>query len=166
MRDHPGNGVCTLRAAIQEAEAQATDDTIDFDIPASDPGYNGSFWTIGLFSALPDLIGNLTMQGPGEALLTIARSATESFRIFTVSGTETIDLSGLTLTNGDAGGDNGGAILNEGGGTLNVTNCTVNSNHANRGAGTSNQSTSTTNVINSTVSNSSLRSPLTFAGRA
>ena len=78
----PGNGVCTLRAAIQEAVAQATDDSNYFDIPTTDPGYNGTFWTISLLSALPDLSTNLTIQGLGPALLTVTRSLISSFRIF------------------------------------------------------------------------------------
>src|SRR2546426_10288593 len=36
----PGNGVCTLRAALQEANGSPALDTIRFSIPTSDPGYN------------------------------------------------------------------------------------------------------------------------------
>src|SRR5438874_4925567 len=35
-----GNGVCTLRAAIEEANAHAGGDGISFSIPTTDPGYN------------------------------------------------------------------------------------------------------------------------------
>src|SRR5262245_3954737 len=74
-----GNGVCTLRAAIEEANAQPTDDTISFDIPLTDPGYNGTSWTIGLLSVLPDLSTNITVDGPGAGLLTVTRSSTSFF---------------------------------------------------------------------------------------
>src|SRR4051794_14713877 len=66
-------GKCTLRAAIQEANANSTDDTIEFNIPTSDPGYNGSSWTIKLSSALPMLSTALTINGPGQNLLSIER---------------------------------------------------------------------------------------------
>src|SRR5204863_9876104 len=51
-----GNGVCTLRAAIQEAIANTnTTLGITFGIPTTDPGYNAQTgaWTINLGSALP-----------------------------------------------------------------------------------------------------------------
>jgi CSLREA domain-containing protein len=83
----PGNSVCTLRAAIEEANAQATDDTISFDLPLTDPGYDGTSWTISLLSALPDLSSNMTIEGPGPDLLAVTRSSTGFFRIFTVTST-------------------------------------------------------------------------------
>ena len=43
---------CTLRAAIQEANAQLGPDTINFNIPTTDPGYNGEWWTIRIDPAL------------------------------------------------------------------------------------------------------------------
>ena len=46
---------CTLRAAIQEANALPGHDTINFDIPTTDPGYNGQWWTIRLLLDLPSL---------------------------------------------------------------------------------------------------------------
>jgi hypothetical protein len=60
------NGKCSLRAAIQETNAQPSDDTIDFNIPKTDPGYDGfTTWTINLNSALPNLSTNVTINGPG-----------------------------------------------------------------------------------------------------
>lgn len=38
--------LCTLRAAIQEANLNPGPDTILFNIPETDPGYNGQWWTI------------------------------------------------------------------------------------------------------------------------
>ncbi len=61
---NPGNGVCatagavcTLRAAIQEANANGVPDTIAFSIPLSDPGYNAGtgVFTISVTSLLPTL---------------------------------------------------------------------------------------------------------------
>ena len=47
-----GNGVCTLRAAIEEANAHAGGDGISFSIPTTDPGYSNGIWTI-FTNALP-----------------------------------------------------------------------------------------------------------------
>ncbi|HEV7473600.1 MAG TPA: Calx-beta domain-containing protein [Pyrinomonadaceae bacterium] len=99
-----GNGVCdtsaapgdqcTLRAAMQEAEAAFGGDTITFNLPSPS--------TITLNSALPDILSRLTITGPGSSLLTVTRSTaggTPDFRIFfAVNATTTI--SGLTITNG------------------------------------------------------------------
>lgn len=47
---------CSLREAIQAANANPGPDAVAFDIPASDPGYNPSgWWTIRPASELPDL---------------------------------------------------------------------------------------------------------------
>jgi CSLREA domain-containing protein len=47
---------CSLREAIAAANARAGADTIAFDIPPSDPGYNaGGWWTIRPASPLPEL---------------------------------------------------------------------------------------------------------------
>src|SRR5712692_9164441 len=60
----PGNGVCTLRAAIEEANATAATDTIAFNIPGSGP------YTIRPTSALPTITDPVTIDGttqPGFA---------------------------------------------------------------------------------------------------
>src|SRR2546423_4828682 len=40
-----GTGKCTLRAAIEVANAHAGDNSIRIAIPTSDPNFNGTFWT-------------------------------------------------------------------------------------------------------------------------
>ncbi len=50
-----GTGHCTLRAAIEASNLHPGADGIRFGIPTSDPGYNGTFWTINLTQALPDI---------------------------------------------------------------------------------------------------------------
>lgn len=61
------SGVCTLRAAIQQANATAGSHTISFNIPTSDSGYNASLgvWTISVSSTrLPAIsVGNVTIDG-------------------------------------------------------------------------------------------------------
>ena len=121
-----GNGICdtsaaagdqcTLRAAIQEANSVAGDDTINFSITG----------TINLTGALPSLTTNMTINGPGSALLTVRRNSGGDYRIFTVpptTTTSTIAISGLTVTNGrtsDTAVDEreGGGIRNAGALTL------------------------------------------------
>ncbi|MGB8359975.1 MAG: right-handed parallel beta-helix repeat-containing protein, partial [Acidimicrobiia bacterium] len=45
---------CTLRAAIEEANASAVDE-ISFDIPNSDPGFSGGTWVIEPAAVLPSI---------------------------------------------------------------------------------------------------------------
>src|SRR5438132_11181471 len=74
-----GNGVCTLRAAIEEANAHAGGDGISFSIPASDPGYSNGMWAVRLTKALPNVSDSVNITGPGVDKLIVQRS--------TVSGT-------------------------------------------------------------------------------
>src|SRR5262245_49712235 len=74
------SGSDSLRAAIEQANLDAAQDTIEF-APAV-PG------TITLTSALPDLSTDIILSGPGASALTVARSAapgTPGFRIFNVT---------------------------------------------------------------------------------
>jgi CSLREA domain-containing protein len=123
---------CTLRAAVQEANASGTDDTITFAA-----SLNGG--VISLSTALPDITGNLNVTGPGPGSLTVQRStapATPRFRILTVTGSAiTLSLSGLTLSNGhtadgsaSGNGEHGGAILVSFGNTLTLMNVAISGN--------------------------------------
>ena len=138
-----GTGHCTLRAAIQVANFNTGDDGIFFDIPTTDPGYSNGVWTINLGTALPDLTSNINISGPGAAMLIVQRSfsAPAEFRVFNITGTSTVTLSGLTIRNGKVSNDEGGGIQNTG--TLNVTNCTLVGNSASRGGGITNASAGT-----------------------
>jgi hypothetical protein len=146
-----GTGHCTLRAAIEVANFNAGDDGIFFDIPTTDPGYSNGVWTINLGTALPDLSTNISISGPGAAMLTVQRSFTTptQFRVFKITDTSTVTLSGLTIRNGKIG-DLGGGIQNTG--TLNATNCTVAGNSGIRGGGISNGDTGSAHVNNCTLS--------------
>lgn len=167
------NGKCTLRAAIQEANFAASDDTINFSLPANS--------TINLLSALPAIDGNVVINGPGANTLTVQRSTaggTPNFRVFAINPSRTVNISGLTISNGsmvDAPGNDGAGILNQGiltlstctvsgnttprsgggvannGGTMTVTGCTITGNSAGvAGSGVVNSGTLTIN--NSTIS--------------
>jgi hypothetical protein len=102
---------CTLRDAIQKANAAAGDDVIEFSIPATDPFCNAGDvgrCTINLSSALPDLTTNIETRGSGADKLTVQRNSGGDYRVFTVSATGTVSFSGVTLSGGNAGTGAGG----------------------------------------------------------
>jgi len=138
-KTHSG-GPCTLRAAIESANVNANTDAIQFNLPV------GSVITT--TSKLPDLSTNMSITGPGAAQLTVRNVTTLHLRIFNVMTSGTVTISGLTISNGSAGG-----LSNLGAGTLNVTSCTVttNGNGTTLGAGIFNGSNGTANVTNSTI---------------
>ena len=117
-------GPGTLRAAIEQANLDAAQDTIDLA-----PAVTG---TITLSTALPDLSTNMIIAGPGSSALSVARSGadgTPDFRIFTVMAGVEVSISGLTITGGRAG--SGGGISNSG--TMTLTDCTISGNSAGGG---------------------------------
>src|SRR5882724_11864086 len=65
-----GTGACTLRAAIQQANADAGAELITFAPTLT----SGGPATIALLSVLPDLSSDMTISGPGANLLTVQRS--------------------------------------------------------------------------------------------
>jgi hypothetical protein len=149
------SGVGTLRSAIDQANLDPAQDTIDFA-----PSVTG---TISLSSALPDLSTNMILDGPGASVLTVARrgnAGTSKFRIFTVPEGAELTISGLTISGGRGDTFNppftfpralnvGGGIDNAG--TLTLANCTISGNAASDyGGGINNHGTLT--VTNSTIS--------------
>ena len=142
-----GSGVCTLRAAIQESNANGTDDVINF--PLSLIGT-----TITLNTALPAISGNLILTGLGSTAMTVQRSTaggTPDFRIFTINANYTVFISGLKISNGNATadfpGNIGGAVLNQG--TMVLNECLVTGNSAAGGGGVFNRGTML--IANSTI---------------
>jgi len=120
-------GVCTLRAAMDEAGALAGADTITFSLP--DPS------TITLATALPDIAGDLAINGPGPQSLTVERGESGAFRVFTVQS-GTVAISGMTITRGFATGATamGGGILNGGDLTVDEVELFLNQAEANGGS--------------------------------
>ena len=129
------SGPGSLRAAV------AAGNTITFDpavfAAASMPH------VISLLSELPPLNSNMTIAGPGKGVLTVRRSGaagTPLFRIFTINGGTLEDgpfvtISGLTISNGNAGslGGGGGAANNYG--RFTFKDCTISGNSAFLGGG-------------------------------
>jgi CSLREA domain-containing protein len=109
------NGVCTLRAAIQQANADPSGDVIGVRVTG----------TINLTSALPNISTSMTIDGQGAGLLTVRRNRAEPYRIFTIGAGAGVRISGLAVSNGLApppvsGGDPGG-----GGGIYNAGDLTL-----------------------------------------
>ncbi len=102
----PGNGVCadasgncTLRAAVIEANALASDDEIAFS-----PTLSGQTITLGSVIAVFNN-GTLRINGLGANVLTV--SGNNATRIFTVNTNANATISRLTITNGAVSGTNG-----------------------------------------------------------
>ncbi|HKG98184.1 MAG TPA: choice-of-anchor Q domain-containing protein, partial [Pyrinomonadaceae bacterium] len=133
-----GGGACTLRAALQEANALAGDDTINFSVTG----------TINLTGALPDITSNININGTGSAVLTVRRDTGGDYRIFFLDN-HNVSISGMTITNGKspdgaAGsgqpGRPGGGIW-QAGGSLTLTDVVITANRTGNGATIGNNNT-------------------------
>ncbi|HKQ04322.1 MAG TPA: HYR domain-containing protein [Blastocatellia bacterium] len=168
-RDDSGEG--SLRQAIMDANANPGPDTIEFD--------KSAWGTITLTSGELLITDDLTITGPGPFTLTI--SGNHQSRIFEIGSSATVDISGLTISDGGLAGVNGGGIYNQGTlmltnvvlsgnsvsggmdgggifnlGTLTITNSTLSGNSAGRnGGGVYNFGSSSLTIINSTLSGNS-----------
>jgi predicted outer membrane repeat protein len=105
----PGNNVCTLRAFIQETNAQPGPDTIV--VPAGH--YKLTITGEGEDNAATgdlDILDELTIVGANAATTVIDGNQID--RVFHIIGIKT-SISNVTVTNGDASGEEGGGgILN------------------------------------------------------
>ncbi|GEM_PF-842083 len=98
---------CTLRAALQEANAQSGSDEITFDIPTSDPNYDPitQVWTISPTSPLPvvtDAVIIDALTQPGAQANSIAADDTTKGHLnadlkIVLSGVQAGSASGLVL---------------------------------------------------------------------
>jgi CSLREA domain-containing protein len=183
-----GNGVCatsgavcTLRAAIQEANANVCavgSIAINFSVTGS----------ITLGSALPTITHEVVINGPGVASLTIDGNNATNIFVVQMSPGKSSTISNLTIANGqvsNAGlgagltstnvgtvnitncvmhhnnqigsGASGGALYQVANGTLNITDSTIRDNSANNGdgGGLFNNTTGTVNILRSTFNNNS-----------
>jgi CSLREA domain-containing protein len=86
---------CTLREAIMAANSAPTDDGIDFFVTG----------VINLTSRLPDITDSMEIQGPGAEMLTVqGQEPGSAGRIFNVTTTGLVIISGLTISKGIPGG--------------------------------------------------------------
>src|SRR5687767_5420225 len=145
----PGVGVCdatecTLREAITAANAALGVETITFDIAGAGPH------AIQLGGALPALAESVDIVNTSSESITVRRNTGGNYRVFTVNSGQTVNLSGLIITNGNTS-TFGGGVLNSG--TLTLVNITVTGNTAAvSGGGIFNSSSSTLTITNSTIS--------------
>ncbi len=96
------SGAGSLRQAISSANAVPDADTIEFD-----SALNGQAITLG--GTALSITSPLSINGPGADLLTI--SANFASRVFSITAPGMpVSISGLTITQGHAGGGNGGGI--------------------------------------------------------
>ena len=107
-------GTGSLRAAITTA---GNGDIIDFA--------HGLHGTITLASDLP-ISHSVTINGPGANKLSV--SGNDANRVFDISGSASVSIGGLTITDGQA--SVGGGILLEGSAGLSLSDCTLTDNVA------------------------------------
>ena len=119
--------------SLRQAINTANDDTTDSqEIISFAAGLTG---TINLSTALPNLANNISITGPGASNLKINRvSSAANFSIFTIHSGRTVNISNITIENGNAGtATYGGGICSFG--TLTLTNNTFTDNTATVGGG-------------------------------
>jgi predicted outer membrane repeat protein len=141
------SGAGSLRAAIEQANIDAAQDTITF--ASSVTG------TISLLTALPDLSNSMNIVGPGPSALTVASNRSSLYGIFTVLPGAKVAISGLTITGGLSPGG-GSGIDNFG--TLSIANDVISGNTAPAieldytGAGGGIYNSGTLSITDSTIS--------------
>jgi CSLREA domain-containing protein len=145
-----GNGVCTLRAAIQETNALAGADTIKLQSGATyvltragddNTAFNGDL----------DISDDVTIDRAGSATTSINGGGLD--RVFQIQNSKTVTFNNLTIRGGSA--PTGGGIYN--GGTLTLNDSTVRDNQArtnSSGGGIANFSGTLTINSSAIVSNS------------
>src|SRR5947207_6023428 len=154
------NGSGSLRQAFADAN---DGDTIQFD-----PTLNGQ--TITLTSAELAIDKSITISGPGPGLLGVSRDQqATSFRVFHLLPNQTVEISGLTISNGQLQSENGGGILNDHA-TLTMINCAISGNVANgvsptQAGGGGIYNNGTLSLVNSTVTGNSSHGPCSYGRR-
>lgn len=129
------SGAGSLRQAILDANAAAGADTIVFS------GVSGK---ITLATELPAITGSdhLGITGTGKSLMI---SGGNSVRVFDIAAGAVASISNLSIVEGNAGSNAGGAIRNSG--TLNLAGVTIADSTAADGGGLSNESAASTAVL-------------------
>jgi CSLREA domain-containing protein len=137
---------CSLREAVRDANFLATDDTIN--LPAGSFGLTGAAGEDAAATGDLDVAagkGKLTVNGRSARSTVIDGGGVD--RVFDSVGGAILELSGLTVRNGN-GAPSGGGI--NGAATVTLTDVAVSGNRAAQGAGIAN--TGSLTLIRSTVS--------------
>lgn len=142
------DGLCTLRAAIQESNALGGDDTIMLPAGTYTLTIEGLLDDKGLLGDL-DIQDNLTLTGEGAQSTIIDGNQLDRV-LHIINGYTVVEISGVTIRNGNTPFSlGGGGMLNQGTLTLNDSIVTSNSSEES-GGGIYNQGVLT--VGNSTIS--------------
>lgn len=135
-------GLCTLRAAIQEANALAGADTINFD-PV--------FFTVQriiLLNTSYVITDSVTINGTSPNLLIL--DGNNDVRIFNIDNSgATVSISNLTIENGYVGEGSGAGIRNLG--NLTLSNIVFRNNEVRLGSGGAISNSGSLNLSNSTL---------------
>jgi large repetitive protein len=127
-----GNHECTLRAAIQEANALFGTDTIEVPAGTIVLTLAGAGENLSASGDL-DITDGVRILGAGMDQTIIDGGGLD--RVFHLSTTARIEMQGLTIRNGVASGASGGGILLENTGGLDLTDVRITGNSAQSGGG-------------------------------
>ncbi|MBX7104849.1 MAG: right-handed parallel beta-helix repeat-containing protein, partial [Gemmataceae bacterium] len=145
------SGPGSLRQAVLDANIDADTSGITFD-----PAVFAGATTVTLTGGEIPVTESVSITGQGANLTTL--SGFNPNRLFAITGTTTLTLTGLTVCQGSGG--NGGAINVGVGGSVALNSCTVRDNHASfggaiyfaNGAGTSSLTATATTFSNNSSS--------------
>jgi len=139
------SGAGSLRQAVMDANVCPGSATITFAPSA--------YGTITLTNGELFITNDLSILGPGVTNVTVNGNHTS--RVFYINPSNTVTIAGLTITNGNVGGQLGGAIRNDHA-TLTVSNCVITGSSAADGGGILNDGNggrgASLTIINSTLS--------------
>lgn len=139
---------CTLRAAINEAGLNASNDTIGFSVTGEITLTNESLF---IFSNTPASTEGLTINGPGINSLTI--NGNNQGLVFFDGTFGSTAINNLTITGGAPSQFTGGGGIFKGGGMLSLSNVIITGNKTDFGGGGVAFLSGTLTVTNSTISN-------------
>jgi len=151
-----GSGLCTLRAAVQEANYLPGADEILLPEGAYDLSYYDGSWGAG--SDNLNIYEDLVVRGAGmdRTIVSVVRGGTPTFNVFSVSDTaRDVTLSGMSLeaergiytsspgtvtidgcrVSGGSGSSGSGLYIDRASGTVTLVDSFITGNEANRGGG-------------------------------
>lgn len=134
------SGLCTLRAAIDEANALAGADTINLPAGIYTLSLSGNGEDNNASGDL-DLKGDVTLVGAGaDTTIIDGNNAVTGDRVLDIPPGARVTISGVTIRNGKGAGD-GGGLLNHGNATLDHVALAANTAPYGRGGGIYNSGT-------------------------